>query len=189
MSELARYEYAIQRLIPDLLFGGYMKMVESGSTPVAGDIVMLHAAPQSVWHLSIFREKLGPDEFLLESLKTGKECRWSNVGIMVLSRKWVAEWPRILWTDEQFRFARIFDAECRRADYYMHLPYLEDFTPESAVIATRTRFSSDELRTQSDPFDWREMSRADLRTRIATQVCAHRALSQEARKASVGAQS
>ena len=185
ITELKRYAYTLHWLLPELWLAGY-KFIESGA-PVAGDVVMLQSAPMSDWDLSIFRDDCGRGDYLLESLKTGAVCRWSNVGIKVLSRKWVESHAQIRWTDEQFRFQRLFDAERVRADYYIHLPYLFPFDAESAVIGSRTRFGLDELRTQSEPFDWRKMSRGDLRTLMARQIREHERLAKEAREAKAAA--
>lgn len=174
MSELKRYDYAVQHLLRMFWLDGY-KGCESGARPVVGDLVMLQSAPDGPWHLSFYREHLGTDNHLLESLKTGDLCRWSNVGFTVISRKWQAEHPRVRWTDEQFAFSRKVDAEIRRGDYYITIPGLpaDTFTPESAVVATRTRFSLDGITTRSDPFDWRTLNRGDIRRLLAKQVRVH----------------
>lgn len=182
--ELKRYDYAIQRLLPELLFrfkrGG---MIDYSGSAEQGDIVMLQSAPDSEWHLSIYHQDCGDGYYLLESLKTGKMMRWGNVGILRLSPEWTAEHPRIRWTEKQFAFDRMFCAELKRGDYYIHIPYFTDFCQEWVTIATRTRFSLDDTQTRSEPMRWAAMKRADLRDAMARQVAEHRAAAEKRKEA------
>lgn len=173
MKELSRYEYAVQSLLGEMSIYGH-DCFERSREALHGDIVMLQCAPQSEWHLSIYVERLGDDMHMLESLKTGAKCRWSNVGIRIVKREWIASHPRIRWTDEQFSFCRRFDAEVARGGYYWDLPCMAEFTQSALVIGTRTRFSSDSVRTLSDPIFWHTLSRADIRCLLAIQVRKHK---------------
>lgn len=162
MTELRRYDFAIQRLLPFLWLNGF-KSSESGS-PVPGDLVNLQSAPDSEWHLSFYIEDQKDGYHLLESLKTGKLMRWSNVGFVVMSREWVRDYECIRWSDEQFRFSNLLRAESRRADFYISLPFIEKMTKGHAVIGFRTRHSLDKVRTIGNEFDFNKLSRGDLRT-------------------------
>lgn len=164
MGELKRYDYAIQRLLPSLWLRGY-DFSERGD-PVPGDLVMLQSAPQSEWHLSWYVKDQGGDRHLLESLKTGELCNWSNVGLIVMNRKWVSEHECIRWTDKQFAFEKTFRAEFKKADFYIHLPYISRFDGDSVYITYRVRYGLNETLTQAEPFGIEGASRGDLRTHL-----------------------
>lgn len=170
---LMRYEYTVQGLIRTLCLDGWSGL-EHSTTPVAGDLVILSAAPDSEWHLSIYIQDRGNgEEHLLESLRTGKMCWWNNVNIWIVSRKWVSERRCIKWTDAMFAFDKMFNGICRRADYYLDLPFIELLTEGAAVIGTRTRHNFLPVRTFSEPFDWKKMKSRELASLIAAQIKVH----------------
>lgn len=166
MGELKRYDYAIQNLLPSLWLKGF-KFAEPDRTPVSGDLVMLQSAPQTEWHLSWYVEK-HPDreEHLLESLKTGNLCNWGNVGLIIMSREWVRDYAKIKWTDEQFGFEKRFMAEFRKADFYLHLPYIDRFEGDQVHIGFRVRHGFSATRTAAEPFNFATSTRADLRCHL-----------------------
>lgn len=166
MSELRRYDYAIQNLLPSLWLGGF-QFAERDRNPVPGDLVMLQSAPMTEWHLSWYVEKHPHrDEHLLESLKTGKQCNWSNVGLIIMSRKWVRDYAKVRWTDEQFGFERLFTAERQKAEFYLHLPYIDRFEGDQVHIGFRVRHGFSSTRTVAEPFTFAASTRADLRCHL-----------------------
>lgn len=170
---LMRYEYTIQNLIRRLCLKGW-DTLEKCDSPIPGDLVILSCAPQTEWHLSIYIEPLtSGGEHLVESLRTGKLCNWSNVSLWVISREWVNDYRCIKWTDAMFAFDKMFNGICRRADYYLDLPFIESLTQDAAVIGTRTRHNFLPVRTFSEPFDWKKMKSRELASLIAAQIKAH----------------
>lgn len=164
MNELRRYDYAIQRLLPHFWLSGF-RATDSGN-PRPGDLVMLQSAPDSEWHLSFYIEDQDDGYHMLESLKTGKLCRWGNVGFVVISREWVSDLPRLRWTDTQLRFNDLYSAEVRRADFWMYLPFIERLDGSMAFLGFRTRHNLNPVRTMADGFDFSEASRGDLRSHL-----------------------
>lgn len=165
MTELRRYDHAVQKLLPVLWLRGY-NFSEQSDEPLPGDLVMLQSAPDTEWHLSWYLEDQGDDRHLLESLKTGKTCTWTNVGFVIMNRNWVSKNPRIRWTDEQFAFEALFNAESRRAGFHHHVPFIEGFDEGAAIIKFRVRFARTETLTTADPFAIRDITRADLRCHL-----------------------
>jgi hypothetical protein len=178
MTDLKRYDYAIQRLLPSLWLRGY-DFAERGDKPSPGDLVMLQSAPQSDWHLSWY-VKGDSDRHLLESLKTGELCNWSNVGLIIMNREWVADQVCIRWTDKQFAFEKAFRAEYKKADFYMHLPYLDRFEGDDVFIKFRVRFGLDETLTAADPFNIEGSTRADLRCHLWKWLSIHKNVAEAA---------
>src|SRR5689334_1310609 len=75
---------------------------------LVGDLVIPTSSPISEWYLSwlkeIRQEQYGY-QYLLESVETGKECWWSNIGLEYMDRKVLAEFPEWKWSDKQYEFA------------------------------------------------------------------------------------
>ncbi|WP_313401470.1 hypothetical protein [Stenotrophomonas sp.] len=163
-TELRRYEPVIQRLLPSLLLHGW-KCRGEGS-PVPGDLVMLQSAPQSEWHLSIYRQAGAGEDFeqrhLLESLKTGKHCWWENVGFHVIDRKKCAIGREAEWDDAQFEFNDKFRKVYRKADFYIPIPFIDRFDGEAVVFKFRTRYGINDKRTELQPFLWRKATQKAL---------------------------
>jgi len=165
VGELKRYDYAIQNLLPSLWLKGF-NFAERDQEPEPRDLVMLQCAPQTEWHLSFYVERCTDrDGHVLESLKTGRLCNWSNVDLVIMSREWVSTHRKVRWTDEQFAFEKTFMAESRKANFYMHLPYIERFNGDHAHIGFRVRYGIDSTLTIADPFNI-DGSRGDLRCHL-----------------------
>lgn len=182
MAEMMRYDYAIQSLLPSLWLRGF-EFSERDRSPSPGDLVMLQSAPNSEWHLSWYIRDQGGDKHLLESLKTGKLCDWSNVGFVIMSRKWVSEHERIRWTDKQFAFEKLFRAEFRKADFYINLPFIDRFDGDNVFITFRVRFGINDTRTEADAFNIEGASRGDLRSHLWKWLAVHKRNCAEGRAA------
>ncbi len=188
MTELLRYDYTIQKLLPKLWLRG-MHAAEMSEEPVPGDLVMLQSAPDSEWHLSWYVQDQGSDNHLLESLKTGKLCKWGNVGFVIIDRKWVSERERMRWTDKQFAFEKMFEAEFTKGCFYQHLPFIERFEGDNLFVTFRIRFgSADDTRTKAEPFNIEGASRADLRCHLWKWLAIHKRNDDAARAAKRTAQ-
>lgn len=186
MSDMRRYDYAIQRILPYLWLEGFKGLISGfHDKPDVGDLVMIRSAPDSEWHLSIIlgHEPLagGDTNWLLESMKTGKHCWWSNVGLATFPRKWVEEHPRVLWSDEQFAFARLFEAEHRRADFYIDLPFIARMDGDECFVSVRTRYDLDKLVTDAGPIAISGTARGELRCHLWAAVRAHQRAKREQR--------
>jgi hypothetical protein len=178
MTEMKRYDYAIQRLLPNLWLRGY-DFAERGDRPLPGDLVMLQSAPQSDWHLSWYVKGEG-DRHLLESLKTGELCNWTNVGFVIMNRKWVSEHECIKWTDRQFAFEKTFRAEFKKADFYIHLPYIERFDGHNVFITFRVRYGFNDTLTKAEAFNIEGASRGDLRNHLWKWLSIHKKIDEAA---------
>jgi len=164
-SELRRYEPVIQRLLLSLILYGW-GCRKSQDEPVQGDLVMLQSAPQSDWHLSIYRQAGAGEGFeqrhLLESLKTGMLCWWANVGFHVIDRDKCAIGREADWDDAQHAFNDKFKKVYRRADFYLALPYIDRFDGDSVIFIFRTRFGINDKLTELQPFPWRKATQKAL---------------------------
>lgn len=165
MSDLRRYDYVIQRMLPTLVLYGWECRV-SQDDPKPGDLVMMTAAPMSEWHLSIFRERGEGNEFtrenILESLKTGRLGRWHNVGFHVMNMEKLGLGDQWKWTDEQFDFQDKFRKVCKRGDYHMALPFIDEFVGNMVYIKFRTRFSFNDKITSVPAFDYTKITQKSL---------------------------
>lgn len=165
MAELRRYELVIQRLLPSLLLEGWKcrkQMVE----PTPGDLVMLQAAPQSNWHLSFYRQTGDGEGYgkqhLLESVKTGELCNWSNVSFHVIDREKCGIGHMANWDDAQFEFNDTFWKVYRKAGFYIAIPFIDSFDGDLVVIKFRTRHGFDDKVTELQPFHWRKATQKAL---------------------------
>lgn len=161
MAELKRYDWAIQRLLEALSWypDRVLKRVDD---PKPGDVLMLSAAPQSEWHLSFYVERTVRGEHLLESVKTGKLCRWSNVGLMVIDCEKANLSYKIRWTDAQFEFERKFNRVRRTQDFYINIPYIDSFDGDSVRLGFRTRHDWDKTRTTVAAFPYLKVTQRRL---------------------------
>jgi hypothetical protein len=121
-------------------------------------MVILTAAPASQWALSFYREKLGSDEHLLESVRTGVLGKWSNVGFMVIDAEKAGVPREAHWTDDQFAFRDKFHKACKKGDFYMAIPYIDRFDGDSVHIAFRTRYSLDDTITPVVVEGWQKIT-------------------------------
>lgn len=130
------------------------------------DLVAMSSAPISEWYLAwvIEVEQLsGGKRFLLESIDTGRQGWWSNIGTPYLERDLVAENPEWRWTDKQFGFWDRWRNVCKQRDAYMTLPTRPVFGVGCAVtIGTRTRFGFDEYCPNKTFPDWRKVTKPML---------------------------
>lgn len=154
--ELRRYGLVIDRLLSSMLVHGWNSRRDGDPKP--GDLVMLSCAPPSAWHLSFYRERLPNDCHLLESVKTGEVCSWTNVGFHVIDEDKAGLSDRIRWTDAQLEFAEKFTKANRRADFHMNLPYIDRFDGELVHVCFRTRYGIDEIRTSVMPIRWQKVT-------------------------------
>lgn len=183
--KLRRYEYTVQRLLNYFLLlsvgiGNHPEHVPSTSTLRPGSLVILGSAPDGDWHLSFYKERVGEDEHVLESVLTGELCKWSNVRLTVLPQQFTVDNPMMYWSDEKFDFAAKFIAEKRKGDYYLTVPYIRHnlFTDETFCMETRTRWNLTEYRLLSDPIPWRDMTRSQLRKLMKEHVAKHEAFAE-----------
>ncbi|OCK48332.1 hypothetical protein BA766_20095 [Stenotrophomonas maltophilia] len=165
MTELRRYELVVQRLLTSFLLHGW-NCRKQQAEPLPGDLVMLHCAPQSDWHLSIYREGDAGQGFnqkhLLESVKTGELCNWSNVGFHVIDRDKCSISYMADWTDAQFEFNDKFLKVYRKAEFYSAIPFIDSFDRELVVLKFRTRHGFDDRITELQPFPWRKATQKAL---------------------------
>lgn len=173
LPELKRYEVAIQRLLPALMLYGWACRLSRDPRP--GDIVLLQSAPMSIWHLSFYREDCGDGYHMLESVKTGERCRWGNVGFHVVDREKVGLLDRVEWTDGQFDFDRKFRKAVRRGDFYINIPYIDEWDGDMVGINFRTRFSFDEIITSIARVNWKKITQRELLERLKDGAAAHEA--------------
>ncbi len=171
-ATLRRYAVAINRLLPALLLDG-RKCRKSVDKPVPGDIVMLSCAPPSEWDLSIYRECEANDYHLVESLQTGVVGRWSNVGFHVLDLEKIGFPQSIEWSDEQFAFSDKFRKVCKRADFYMAIPFIDRFDGDTAHIIFRTRYSLDDKLTPVDIVGWQKITQKALLAQLVAAEAKH----------------
>lgn len=169
--EMRRYEVAVQRLLPAMLLDGWKCRLHRD--PLPGDLVMLQSAPMSVWHLSFYREKLDGYYHLLESLKTGELCRWGNVGFHVIDEDTVGLGSTVRWSDAQFGFADKFTKACKRADFYINLPFIDKFEDDLVHIGFRTRYSLDKIITAVAPIRWSKITLSALVAELRAGEAAH----------------
>ena len=131
---------------------------------MVGDLVVPTSTPISEWNISWLNEitnhRYGPT-YLLESVETGKECNWSNIGIDFLDRDAVAKHPEWRWTDRQFRFNDRWKSVCfKDHDAYITLPLDASFGSGFEVtLGTRTRFGFDDYRPSETFPDWRKVTK------------------------------
>ena len=130
--------------------------------PQVGDLVSLQSAPPSEWFLSWLleiSENNGYEKYLLESVQTGEQCWWSNVGLTVYNRKKVAERPRWKWNDAQFSFNDRWNKVCLKNYSYMVLPRLPMFHGDYSVTPNvRTRFNMSSYENPKTFRDWRKVT-------------------------------
>lgn len=160
MADLRRYGTVIQRLLPSLLLKGW-KCRKAGE-PSTGDLVMLQSAPESDWHISIYREAGAGENFsqkhLLESLKTGQLCWWVNVGFHVIDREACGIGREADWGDAMFEFNDKFRKALKKCDFYMALPFIDRFDGDHVIFKFRTRYGIDSKITELRPFPWRKVT-------------------------------
>ena len=138
---------------------------DDNDTPaIVGDLVVPTSTPISEWSISwlneITKQKYG-SIYRLESIETGQECDWSNIGIMFLDRDVVAQHPEWRWTDRQFRFNDRWRSVCfNEHDAYITLPLEASFGPGFEVtLGTRTRYGFDDYRPSETFPDWRKVTK------------------------------
>lgn len=176
MAAQRRYDYAMNLLLPSLLLWGWRCRMDR--EPVEGDIVILQSAPPSEWHISIYRGRSDGGTYdcnhLLESLKTGKLCNWTNVGFFVLNKKECNINELWEWTDEQFDFSDKMNKVRRRADFYLALPFIDNFDGEMVSIKFRTRFSFNDKITEVPEFEWRKITQKSLMAKLLEYEAIHK---------------
>lgn len=176
MAELRRYNGALSRVLTSLLLYGWQ--CKASGAPAPGDYVLLQCAPPSDWDFSIYRENQGNDFHMLESMKTGQLCRWSNVGFHVLDKEKVGFTRETEWADEQFAFRDKFVKVCKRAGYYREVPFIDEFNGETVIIGFRTRFHMDDVVERVTVEGWRKVTLKRLRAAMDGCRDAHRAASE-----------
>ena len=184
MSELRRYDYVIQRLLSALYLPHSWEARVVGGVPAkCGDLVMLTSAMPSEWHLSFYVEDLRSGEYLLESVKTGKLSRWSNVGLARVDCERAHIGERMRWTDAQFAFEDTFKKVCRRGDYYIEIPFISGFDGENVLMSVRTRFGLDDELTPLAPLPYRKITQRALLAFLNEGTEVHKAMLQRKRAA------
>lgn len=148
------------------------------------DLVIATAMRDPIYRISWLKEQLihpsGEREFLLQSAKTGDQCWWSNIGLNVMKRD-ESNSPQWKWTNEQWEFYWTWKKIQKEQDEYIIRTHIESFDGEYVRVATRTRFSINDLRT-SMQFLWRVSDDAVL-TEIHKQVIkGHEDAQEEQRK-------
>ena len=176
MRELRRYEYVVQRLLSALALPyTWEARVVGGTSATTGDLVMLSCAPQTEWHLSFYLEDLRSGEYMLESVKTGKLGRWSNVGLSRVDCERAHIGQKMRWTDAQFAFEDTFNKVYRRGDYYIDIPFLSGFDGDNALIQVRTRWGLDNKITTLPPLPYRKITQRALLAFLDDGAAAHKA--------------
>lgn len=141
-----------------------------GETKAAvGDLVALDCAPVSEWYLSWVIEidattNPGWARWALESVDTGRQCWWQNVGISIYKGKHgiPAEWR---WTDRQFQLRDRWYRVMNREDAYLTRPAQFEFGSDgSLVVGVRERhnFGGDNFNYSKTFPDWRKVTIAQL---------------------------
>lgn len=74
-----------------------------------GDLIVMTATPINKWYLSwVIEIEKGSNQYqnnyLCQSIETGKLIWWRNVGMQFMDREVVKENPQWRWTDRQFAF-------------------------------------------------------------------------------------
>jgi hypothetical protein len=134
---------------------------------------MLTSAPPSEWHLSFYIEDLRPGEYLLESVKTGKRARWTNVGLSRVDCERAYIGDKMRWTDAQFAFEDTFKKVFRRGGYYMEIPFISGFDGDTVLICVRTRFGFDMDITPLAPLPYRKITQRALLAFLNEGAAAH----------------
>jgi hypothetical protein len=147
---LRRYDYTVQAILP-LIGSSYAFKVLDHSRgnlpPTEGRIGILNSAPMSEWHLFIYRGfsegyRANPTayvdyEYVLESLKSGKLCNWSNVSLLMFNEQWHNDNPKALYNDEQFAFIDKFMKVYSKCDFYLIRPYVQKMEGTNATFGLR----------------------------------------------------
>lgn len=174
---LRRYDYAMSALLPSLILWGPKCWI--ARDPFEGDIVILQSAAASEWHISIYHGHGEGGHYdrnhLLESLRTGRLCNWTNVGFLVLDKKECAVNELWLWTDEQFDFSDKMGKVSRKADFYLAIPFIDKFDGDVVNIKFRTRFGLDDKITNVPPFEWRKITQKSLLAKLMEYEAIHKA--------------
>ena len=124
---------------------GFINCSFGSPIPQIGDLVRLDSMRDPEYRLGWLMDVRGKPEdyleYLVKSVKTGKECWWGNVGISYMHRKTLNCHPEWRWTDEQFAFRDLWHKACRPDDPYIYLPCDPEFMGNSAKVFVRVRFS------------------------------------------------
>jgi hypothetical protein len=181
-TELRRYDYVVQCLLSALSLPYTWDARIVGGTPAkCGDLVMLTSAPLSEWHLSFYLEDVRPGEYLLESVKTGKLAKWSNVGLARVDCERAYIGDKMRWTDAQYAFEDTFKKVFRRGDYYIELPFISGFDGEHVLISVRTRFGLNKETTPLAPLPYRKITQRALLAFLDEGAAAHKVAMQAKR--------
>ena len=92
------------------------------------------------WLLEIRGEPENCMEYLVKSIKTGKEIWWGNVGISYFHRRTLNCHPEWQWTDKQFEFESLWKHVCAKDAPYIYLPCSPEFVGTSVKLSVRVRF-------------------------------------------------
>lgn len=134
----------------------------------AGDLVALQAAPVSDWSFSWVidvdksdEERIGP-RYLLESIFTGEQVWWSNVGVSYYDREKIDESWR--WTDRQWVFCDRWLRTCAK-NYNSSPSILVAAYPKfnddgSAIMRARKKWTSDIFEIPIE--NWKKLTLANM---------------------------
>lgn len=125
-----------------------------GVTPKTGDLVIMTGVIHpGEWYLSWVAEAISEHEAVLESVETGKLCRWYNVGFYVFKNP--QEWWR--WTDDQFKF---YDW-CKKGDFIFNVTC--SFEGNKVKVTTKGRYSLTKYDREFVLEDYRKVKYKELK--------------------------
>lgn len=123
---------------------GFVNCGVGSPLPEVGDLVRLDSMRDPEYRLGWLVDVRGEPEdyleYLVKSVKTGKQCWWTNVGISYMHRKTLNCHPEWRWTDEQFAFNDLWFKACKPDDPYIYLPCAPEFVGTSVKLFVRVRF-------------------------------------------------
>lgn len=130
-----------------------------GDKVQVGDLVIPLSTPVSEWYLSWLKEIVQHEfgrQYVLESLETGKECLWSNIGISYIDRETLARFPEWRWSDRQWEFRdRWF-----RNDDYDPRPVSPVFHDDGSVtLGLRRRWENDQKNMTKTFPNWKKVTK------------------------------
>ncbi len=123
---------------------GFVTGSFSSAGAQVGDLIRLTSTQDKEYRLGwlIATRLVGHDtEYLIQSLKTGKFCWWSNVGVDYFHRTTLGYHPEWKWTDEQHEFNDRWMGACQEYhDPYIWPPLWADFNDDGTVsVGVRMR--------------------------------------------------
>ena len=142
---------------------GFSSDFARADKPRVGDLVRLTSIRAQNWSICwLLDTRHDGREYLCESVETGEQCWWSNVGIGYFDRETVENSPEWRWTDRQHKFDKRWERVCYKDnDAYSVLPLRAQFGDGYEVtLQVMTRHGLDEYRLSETFCDWRKVTKA-----------------------------